>query len=123
MASVSTFALTRFTALASGDVIAAVDISDLSQSANGSLDAITVANFFLNTVDETINDGVRSVIITAALSEYASVSGNVLAIPPVVTGVAVVVMRRKKIRALIESNINTRMSTVINDKLKFLTMS
>lgn len=46
MASSSVFSLTRFTALASGDVIPVVDISDHTQSAHGSLDAITVANFF-----------------------------------------------------------------------------
>jgi hypothetical protein len=42
----SVFALTRFTALAAGDVLPVCDISDTSQSAHGSLDAITVANFF-----------------------------------------------------------------------------
>src|SRR4051812_27035965 len=46
MASVSVYNTTRFTALASGDVIGAVDISDTSQSAHGSFDSITVANFF-----------------------------------------------------------------------------
>lgn len=46
MATSSVFNLTRFTSLAAGDVIPAVDISDLTQSAHGSLDAITVTNFF-----------------------------------------------------------------------------
>lgn len=46
MASSSVFNLTRFTAVASGDVIPVVDISDTTQSAHGSLDSITVANFF-----------------------------------------------------------------------------
>lgn len=46
MASVSVFALTRFTSLAAGDVIPGVDISDTTQNAHGSLDAITVTNFF-----------------------------------------------------------------------------
>lgn len=45
MASVTVFALTRFTALAAGDCIPAVDVSDLTQSAHGSVDAITVTNF------------------------------------------------------------------------------
>ena len=43
---VSLFNTTRFTALASGDVIAMVDISDLTQSAHGSVDSITITNFF-----------------------------------------------------------------------------
>jgi hypothetical protein len=42
----SVFNLTRFTALASGDVIPGVDISDTTQSAHGSLNAMTVTNFF-----------------------------------------------------------------------------
>lgn len=46
MSTVSVFNTTRFTALAAGDVLAAVDISDLTQSAHGSLDSITVTNFF-----------------------------------------------------------------------------
>lgn len=46
MATSSVFNLTRFTALAAGDVIPAVDVSDTTQSANGSLDSITVTNFF-----------------------------------------------------------------------------
>ncbi len=46
MASTSVFNLTRFTALASGDVIPVVDISDTAQSAHGSLDSITALNFF-----------------------------------------------------------------------------
>lgn len=45
MASSSVYSLTRFTALASGDVIPVVDVSDATQSAHGSLDAITVTNF------------------------------------------------------------------------------
>lgn len=49
MASVSLFALTRFTALAAGDILVAVDVSDATQSAHGSVDAITVTNFF-NTI-------------------------------------------------------------------------
>lgn len=46
MASVSIYNTTRFTALASGDVIGMVDISDATQSAHGSLDSITIVNFF-----------------------------------------------------------------------------
>ncbi len=46
MASVSVFNTTRFTALAAGDVIPAVDVSDATQSAHGSLDSITITNFF-----------------------------------------------------------------------------
>lgn len=46
MATSSVFNLTRFTSLAAGDVIPAVDVSDTTQSAHGSLDAITVTNFF-----------------------------------------------------------------------------
>lgn len=46
MSEVSLFNTTRFTALASGDVIAMVDISDLTQSAHGSVDSITITNFF-----------------------------------------------------------------------------
>lgn len=46
MASVSVYGLTRFTALAAGDILAAVDVSDSTQSAHGSLDSITAANFF-----------------------------------------------------------------------------
>lgn len=46
MASVSVFDLTRFTALAAGDVIPAVDISNTTQNAHGSLLSITVTNFF-----------------------------------------------------------------------------
>lgn len=46
MASTGIYALTRFTALAAGDVIPGVHLSDTSQNAHGSLDAITVTNFF-----------------------------------------------------------------------------
>jgi hypothetical protein len=46
VASTSVFNTTRFTSLASGDVIPAVDISDTTQNAHGSLDSITVTNFF-----------------------------------------------------------------------------
>ena len=46
MASTGVFALTRFTAIAAGDVIPAVHLSDTSQNAHGSLDAITITNFF-----------------------------------------------------------------------------
>lgn len=45
-ATTSVFNLTRFTALASGDVIAVVDVSDSTQSAHGSLDGILISNFF-----------------------------------------------------------------------------
>lgn len=46
MATTGIFGTTRFTALAAGDVIPAVDISDTTQHAHGSLDSITVTNFF-----------------------------------------------------------------------------
>lgn len=46
MASVSVFDLTRFTSLAAGDVLPAVDISNTTQNAHGSLLSITVTNFF-----------------------------------------------------------------------------
>lgn len=44
--SVSTFNLTAFTALATADWMAVGDASDTTQSAHGSLDKITIPNFF-----------------------------------------------------------------------------
>lgn len=44
--SVNFFSLTYFTSLASGDVMAMIDVSDTTQSPQGSTDAITVTNFF-----------------------------------------------------------------------------
>jgi hypothetical protein len=46
MASTGVYALTRFTVLAPGDVMPVVHLSDPSQNAHGSLDSITVTNFF-----------------------------------------------------------------------------
>lgn len=66
MASVSTFDLTRFSALAAGDVIGMVDISDTTQSAHGSLDSITVTNFFGTIPVPVVITSTGSLVVTAA---------------------------------------------------------
>ena len=46
MAGTGVYGLTRLTALAAGDVMPVVHISDTAQNAHGSLDSITVTNYF-----------------------------------------------------------------------------
>lgn len=65
-ASSSVFNLTRYTALAAGDVIPAVQISDHTQSAHGSLNSLTIANFFGNIPSVIVVTNTTGPQITAA---------------------------------------------------------